>query len=53
MYYSMTLRTALNSDKRVVDDFEEFGAQPRTLLLIPNERVFDIRRGRRTDNDVH
>jgi hypothetical protein len=47
------LRSALNGDQSVVYDFEEFCAQPRALLLVPNKCVFDIRRGRRTDNDLH
>jgi hypothetical protein len=53
MYHWLKLRSALNGDQSVVYDFEEFCAQPRTLSLVPNKCVFDIRRGRRTDNDLH
>jgi hypothetical protein len=49
----MKLRSALNSDQGVVYDFEELRTQARALLLVPNKCIFDIRRGCRTDNDLH
>jgi hypothetical protein len=53
MYHWVKLRSALNSDQNVVQDFEELRTQPRALLLVPDKCVLDIRRGRRTDNDLH
>jgi hypothetical protein len=53
MYHWVKLRSALNSDQSVVYDFEKLRAQPPALLLVPNKCIFDIRRGRGTDNDLH
>jgi hypothetical protein len=53
MYHGVKLRSALNGDQSVVHDFEELRAQSPALLLVPNKRIFDIRRGSRTDNDLH
>ena len=53
MYQGVKLRRTLNSQESVVYGSEEFCAQPRALLLVPNKCVFDIRGGRRTDNGLH
>jgi hypothetical protein len=53
MYQGVELRRTLNSQQSVVQGSDEFCAQPRALLLVPNKCVFDIRGCRRTDNDLH
>jgi hypothetical protein len=53
MNYWMKLRGALDGYQGVVQDLQELCAQPRALLLVPDECIFDIRGGRRADNDLH
>jgi hypothetical protein len=53
MNYSVKLRIALYGRERAVYSLQKLRAEARALLLIPEKCVVDVRRGRRTDEDLH
>ena len=53
MNYGVKLRIALNGRERAVYSLQKFCAEAWALLLVPKKRVVDIRRGCRTDKDLH
>ena len=46
-------RIVHNGSKCMVNSFEEFDAEAGPLLLIPGNRILDVRRRGRTDDCMH